>query len=326
MAPFYDGFNPKFELHSDDISGIRRLYPLREGTTGATESSVNFEVDEVSTSTTPTSYSRPYPTRPPFRTRFSSSRSTASPHTMWTGSADTTDTSATKNPSGNPTESPLGKPITSPTFNLPRNPTANPSGNPMTNPTVNPSGNPNEGASGNSERGFTISSILTTTRHHHTTPLFYPVNEPEMLDDDILPSKDPFPPVPTEDLTTTQSSRSSTVTRKHTRVTSKTTLASTGATFSSTQEFTLTTETLGGKEGTMEQTRTTTVQPMELSSSSTTNKTEHYPDFCDPKFVIDAVTTCDGIGYLFSGKTCLLGGPAVGRLAGNLMGFLLSFI
>lgn len=91
MAPFYDGFNPKFELHSDDIAGIRRLYPLREGTTGATESSLLTDESSTDLSSTATSAARP-----PFRTRYSSPRTTtSSSHTISFARDDKTTASAT---------------------------------------------------------------------------------------------------------------------------------------------------------------------------------------------------------------------------------------
>lgn len=89
MAPFYDGFNPKFELHTDDIAAIRRLYPLREGTTGATESS--SDTDEPS-ATVPSTL----PQRSPFRTRFTTPRSSPADHTI-TPTVATDSTTSSRN-------------------------------------------------------------------------------------------------------------------------------------------------------------------------------------------------------------------------------------
>ncbi|OWA54902.1 putative Interstitial collagenase [Hypsibius exemplaris] len=282
MAPFYDGFNPKFELHTDDIAGIRRLYPLREGTTGATESSVNFEVEEVNSeplTTTPMAPStRPFPTRPPFRTRYSSSRSTASSHTI---PPETT-------PSTSTTELPF--------------------------PTMNP------------ETTTTTTATTTTdppTRRRATTPLFYNVNEAETLEETEEPTKNPFPPILTSELPTT-TPISTTTKRKSPRTTSTVTRTSTSL-VNKTEVFIFTKASPEGaspEEVSEAATATTsTVKPTKIRPTTpvttvttvtmvghpqtdTTNRTARvadYPDLCDPKFVIDAVTTCEGIGYLFSG-------------------------
>ena len=260
----------QFELHTDDIAGIRRLYPLREGTTGATESSVNFSDDEpppISSSSTPSpSATRlPFPTRPPFRTRFSSPRTgtTSSSHTIFTGTPPVTPSTTTTTPPGNPVRDPGWMP---------------------------PS---------------TTSVPGSTTRRHPTSPLFYNANEPllETLDDDVLPSRHPLSPggASTDPSTATAAtSRKSPKTPTHA---GKTTLFITdfttnkparkstpeGATVSSVGTTTI--PTTGGLS-----------TPNAAAVSNRTAAAGDYPDLCDAKFTIDAVTTCEGIGYLFSGN------------------------
>ncbi|GAU98818.1 hypothetical protein RvY_09911 [Ramazzottius varieornatus] len=222
MAPFYDGFNPKFELHIDDIAGIRRLYPLRDGVTGATESSNNFEETETPSPTKPMT---PATTRSPFRTRFSTPRAS----------------------SGYPTRPPRTSTTASPTQNT------------------------------------TVTSFaVTRSSVRHTTPLYYDVNQPpELLDDDILPSKGPPPTL------SSSSTSSTTVLPAHNATDIKLITANEFTEFDMVAEVVTAQADIGNAT---------------VSSTTSKSVSEDCPDLCSDNFTIDALTTSDGIGYLFSGE------------------------
>ncbi|XP_055343171.1 50 kDa hatching enzyme-like [Paramacrobiotus metropolitanus] len=241
MAPFYDGFNPKFELHSDDIAAIRRLYPLREGTTGATESS--SETDDLST---PPAFTLPS-TRHPFRTRFTTVRPTTS--TL------TSDTDAV--PLDPDNESVFTAPPPSTTTRLPPVYT--------TKSWIWPSRE--------------TATRATTTA---TTAVYFEGMDHEMLDDAEMSTST----LPVTTTTTTQSTTTPTTTERSTTTPAKPKFITTNP--PPTRRPTVLTTARVNATVTSSHNATSSDQPAA-------------PDLCDPHFVIDATTTYEGVGYMFSG-------------------------